>query len=92
MTTYSVREFKSSVSQILRELDSGEEVIITRRGKPCGKLIPIENSAEEKPSLRALRGAFTELPDATYEDFLNIKALWEPRMPDSGGKEISRGG
>ena len=92
MTTYSVRDFKAGVSQILRELDSGEEVIITRRGKPCGKLIPIEYSAEEKPSLKTLRGALTELPDADYEDFLDIKALWEPRTLDSAGQVNSRAG
>ena len=34
MTTYSIREFKARVSEILRDLDSGDEVIITRRGKP----------------------------------------------------------
>ena len=45
---------------------------------------------EEKPSLRTLKGAFAELPDASYEDFLDIKAIWEPRMPDSGGKEVNR--
>ena len=92
MTTYRVRDFKAGVSQILRELDGGEEVIITRRGKPCGKLIPIEHSAEEKPSLRTLRGALTELPDADYEDFLDTKTLWEPRTLDSGGQENSRAG
>ncbi len=32
-----------------------------------------------KPSLRTLRDAFADLPDATYEDFVEIKALWRPR-------------
>ena len=31
MTTYSIREFRTRVSAILRNLDNGEEVIITRR-------------------------------------------------------------
>ena len=34
MTTYSIREFKARVSEILRDLDDGAEEIITRRGKP----------------------------------------------------------
>ena len=38
MTTYGIREFKARVREILRGLDDGEEVIITRRGKPCGRL------------------------------------------------------
>ena len=37
-TTYSIREVKARLSEILRDLDYGEEVIITRRGRPCGRL------------------------------------------------------
>ena len=43
-STYSIREFKAKVSEILRDLEDGEEVIITRRGKPCGKLTGIRPS------------------------------------------------
>ena len=79
MTTYSVREFKAKVSEILRDLKEGEEVIITRRGQPCGRLTPVPPSDSKKPSLATLRGAFPDLPDATYQDFLNIKKIWNPR-------------
>ena len=81
MTTYSVREFKARLSEILRSLEDGEEVIITRRGKPCGRLTAML-PGEQKPSLRTLRGAYADvLPDATYQDFLDIKSIWEPRLP-----------
>ena len=83
MTTYSIREFKAKVSEILRDLDDGQEVIITRRGKPCGRLTSVQPPTEMKPSLETLRGALTSLPDAVYEDFLDIKAVWEPRDPSS---------
>ena len=83
MTTYSIREFKAQVSAILRNLDNGEEVIITRRGKPCGKLIPVPHPpAESKPQRRSLLGLYADrldLPDFTYQDFQDIKAIWEPR-------------
>ena len=85
MTTYSIREFKARVSEILRDLDDGEEVIITRRGKPCGRLIPVPSPTEEKPSLSTLRGALTDLPDGTYQDFQDIKAIWETQAPATGG-------
>ena len=81
MTTYNIREFKAKVSEILNSLSYGEEVIITRRGKPCGRLSPVERPTEGKPSLSTLKGAFAHLPDASYEDFLDIKALWEPQIP-----------
>ena len=90
MTTYGIREFKARISEILRSVEEGEEVIITRRGKPCGRLTPVPPSPEGKPSLRTLRDAFSYLPDASYEDFVELKAIWGPRLPDSGGAEGDR--
>ena len=92
MTTYSIREFKARISEILRGLDDGQEVIITRRGKPCGRLMPVPPPTEGKPSLVTLKGALTCLPDATYEDFLDIKTVWEPRDPSSAETRRSRAG
>ena len=86
MTTYSVREFKARVSEILRNLEDGEEVIITRRGKPCGRLTPFRQPNSTKPSLSVLRGAMSDLPDASYEDFIAIKAIWGPRPPEAAPK------
>ncbi len=81
MATYSIREFEARVSEILRSLDDGEDVVITRRGEPCGRLTPVHRPTGGKPSLSTLRGKLTELPDASYEDFLNVKTLWEARLP-----------
>ena len=92
MTIYSVREFKARVSEILRGLDDGEEVIITRRGKPCGRLTLLQPPAEGNPSLATLRGALPYLPDASYEDFMEIKTVWEPRVPPSDGTKRRRAG
>ena len=89
MTTYNIREFKAKISEIISTLEYDQEVIITRRGKPCGRLMPVQLPAEEKPSLQTLRGALTQLPDATYQDFLDIKTMWEPRIPPSD--ETQRG-
>ncbi len=80
MTTYGIREFKAKVSEILHDLEDGEEVVITRRGKPCGKLTPMPSSDKKLP-LSALRDML-DLPDATWEDFMEAKKIWEPRIPD----------
>ena len=90
MTTYNIREFKSKISEIINTLEYDQEVIITRRGKPCGRLTPVELPAEEKPSLQTLRGALTQLPDATFEDFQDIKSIWEPRVPPSDDEQPAR--
>ena len=91
MTTYNIREFNAKVSEILSALSYDQEVIITRRGKPCGKLSPVDPPTEGKPSLSTLKGAFAHLPEASYEDFLDIKALWEPQVPPLDEVGQSRG-
>ncbi len=92
MTTYSIREFKARVSEILRDLDEGAEVVITRRGKPCGRLTALGPTDDGKPSLSTLRGSMSHLPDAAYEDFLNMKTLWKTRFPETGEPERSHAG
>lgn len=81
MTTYGIREFKARASEILRNLDDGEEVIITRRGKPCGKLVAMLPQGREKGSVTTLMGAFKGiLPEAAYEDFQEVDGMGEPRL------------
>ena len=79
MATYSVREFKARLSEIFRGLEDGEEVTITKHGKPCGRLTAPPPHEEPKRPLWELRGAFSHLPALDYEDFVEIKKIWEPR-------------
>ena len=79
MTTYSIREAKARLSAILRDLNRGEEVIITRRGRPCGRLTAVDTAVDDRPSLATLRGALSDLPDAEYQDFQDIKGIWDTR-------------
>ena len=92
MTTYSIREAKARLSEILRDLERGDEVIITRRGRPCGRLTAVDAGADDRPSLATLRGALSQLPDAGYQDFQDIKGIWETweRVPDLASED--RGG
>ena len=84
MTTISIRELKAEATRILRHIEkTGEVVVITRRGTPCGLLTPIKQSSKSKKSLRSIRNSFSKLPNAEYQDFLNIKGIWEPgALPD----------
>ena len=87
MTTYGIREFKSRVSEILRNLENGEEVIITRRGKPCGKLTPVPPPDGENPALAALREKYQSLPDREFAELqATIKSFWKVRpLPGEEG-------
>ena len=77
MTTYSIREAKAHLSEILRDLDQGDEVIITRRGRPCARLTSVDGGTDDRPSLDTLRGSLSQLPDTGYQDFQDVKGDWE---------------
>jgi len=46
--TVSIREFKSRLSHFLRLARGGESIVITDRGFPVGRLVPIEASLEAR--------------------------------------------
>ena len=83
MPTYTITQFKTHASEILDSLNDGEEVIITRRGKPCAKLTAIPKPAEKKRSLAELRGAYRDiLPDLTFEEIQDgIREMWKLKPP-----------
>ncbi len=44
----SIRELKSRLSSYLRLTKAGQSVVITERGKPIGRIVPIERSLDER--------------------------------------------
>ena len=46
MRSVSAREANQSFSKLLQAVVDGEEVVITRRGKPVARLAPIEAAAD----------------------------------------------
>jgi prevent-host-death family protein len=55
MRTVSLSEAKSHLSQLLRLVEAGEEVVITRRGKPIARIIPVARPKLAVKSLAAFR-------------------------------------
>ena len=47
MATYSVYETKARLSEVLRIVKTRREVVITERGKPIAKIIPINDEDTE---------------------------------------------
>ena len=84
----SVRELKAKASEILRNLEEtpGKEVLITRHGKPCAKLVSLKGKSEGIPweQRKSLRGSWKHLPHLTYADFVEAKRIWEPKIIDAG--------
>lgn len=55
--TYSVAEAKSGLSELLDRVEAGEEILITRRGRPIARVEGAEAGRKKLPlpSLRELR-------------------------------------
>jgi len=49
-TTVGLRELKSHLSDYVRQVKAGATVTITERGKPVGRLVPVEATLDEKLS------------------------------------------
>lgn len=58
MTTVGMHEAKTQFSRLVERALAGDEVVVTRRGKPVIRLEPVQ---APKASFAALRGSVPEL-------------------------------
>ena len=54
MRTTTVSQLKASLSAYLRQVKAGEELVITERGRPIARLLPLSNSTPLPEHLRVL--------------------------------------
>ena len=73
----NIRDLKAHASEILRDMErTGESALITRRGTPWARLVPLARPQEPPAPKRSLRDSYPALPDLSEEDFQEAKALW----------------
>jgi prevent-host-death family protein len=53
-TTAAVAELKAQLSRYLRRVKAGEEILVTERGAPVARLVPVVNTGRDHESLRDL--------------------------------------
>ena len=51
-----IRELKSRLSEYLRQVKAGETVIITDRGQPVGRIVPMAQSLQDRLEAMAQGG------------------------------------
>lgn len=89
MATISVYNARAEFSRLIERALAGEEIVITRRGKPVVRLVPVEEARQpRKPG--ALKGLFEvtdeffePLPDDILEAFYSSST--EPEEDDEVG-------
>ena len=83
MATVSVYNARAEFSRLIERALGGEEIVITRRGRPAVRLVPVE---EPRPPRKAgaLKGLF-DVPDEFFEPLPDdiIDAFYESTIfPD----------
>ena len=63
MITVNVGEARTNLSRLLKQVESGEEIIIARNGKPVARLVPVHKQAKRQPD--DFKGKFA-LPDSFF--------------------------
>ena len=54
MKSVTARAANQGFSKLLAEAAGGEEIVITRRGKPVAKLVPVETAKTDEERERAI--------------------------------------
>ena len=60
MYTINVADAKAHLSELLGRIESGEEIVITRRGKPVARLTAVEPAKEPVKSLAKFRNSIPQ--------------------------------
>jgi len=96
MKTAAVSELKASLSEYLSKVKAGEEVLVTERGKPIAKLIPLGRDETDVPAhllmlekaglvrigSGKIKAGFWDLPRPKDEKGLALRALIEERQEE----------
>jgi prevent-host-death family protein len=62
MVIHTVSEAKAQLSKLLAKVESGEEIVIGRNGRPIAKLVPFE-TAKKPRTPNVLKGKFSIADD-----------------------------
>jgi prevent-host-death family protein len=73
-------EAKNKFGHLLDEVEHGEEIVITRRGKPVARLVPAEPGFDREKARRAVAGIL-ELSKGVTLGGLKIKDLIDEGRP-----------
>lgn len=55
MSEIGAFEAKNKLSELLARAERGEEIVITRRGRPVAKLVPVRSEVDRERSRNAMR-------------------------------------
>ena len=73
MLEIAIGETETTLNQLLSQVEQGEEVTITRQGKPVARLLPIQKTSRPLSSRIELRAAQLPQKDSSLETLQNLR-------------------
>jgi prevent-host-death family protein len=69
MLTVTLAQAKAQLSELLNKVEAGEEVVVTRRGRPVAQIRAVEKKLEPLPfeELAAFRARMPQLEKSSVE-------------------------
>lgn len=83
--TIGIRELKARASEVIREVQTtGAGIPVTSRGRPVARIEPVTEEQDTVPvdGMGGLMGSLAGIYTAEWEDFQELKRLWDPRPLD----------
>jgi prevent-host-death family protein len=79
MKSISAKELKNRTGEVLRRVEEGEKVVITKRGKPCAVLSPVAEELLLPDGLRSYSEAWADIEQTLKTTRPHFKT-WEEAM------------
>jgi prevent-host-death family protein len=87
-----VKELKARAGELIRRIEAGERILITKRGRPVAAMVPVEDP--ESFYDRVLEVVVAPSLRAAEKDLVAGRAVslreWSKRRPRSRGKAVVR--
>jgi prevent-host-death family protein len=78
LESVNMHEAKTHLSKLVERVEGGEEIVISRAGKPAAKLVPIPQAKPGKRKLGGWEGKFEMPSDEEWEEMdKEIEQLFE---------------
>ena len=72
MQTVNIKEARKNLSSLLNRVETGEEIVITRRGKIIAKLVPTKQGGD-LPSLKKFRSSIRSLEKSLSRTIVDLR-------------------
>ncbi len=73
MKKYSVREAREQFASVLDTVASGEEVVVTRRGRATARIVGVTDGHVRFPDRSALRAALPPMTESASESVRRLR-------------------